>query len=100
MNLGRFNPPSCPEADTGLVTEASTFTGPLDSDLWDLTRAAVCAAGEAADAHLTSNGWRPRVAVASVGAFDSGWPNITSPRLLPRDDAPTDFSALFGPQRD
>jgi Apea-like HEPN len=82
------------------VTETSTPTAPADSDLWDLTRAAVRAAGEAADAYLTPNGWRPRVAVASVGAFDSGWPNLTSHRWLPRDDAPTNFSALFGPQRD
>lgn len=82
------------------MADTSTFTGTPTSELWELTRAAVHAAGEAADAHLASNGWRPRVAVASVGVFDSGWPNITSARLFPRDDAPIDFSALFGPKRD
>lgn len=82
------------------MAATSSFTGPADPELWELTRVAVYAAQEAVDAHLTSKGYRPRVEVPSVREFDSGWPDIRSTRLLPPDDAPTDFSALFGTQRD
>ena len=82
------------------MPDTSQVSGPADPELWELTRVAVHAAGAAADAHLTPNGWRPRVALASVDAFDSGWPNITSTRLFPNDDSPTEFSALFGPKKD
>lgn len=73
---------------------------PLDAELWSLVRAAVQAAGAAADAHLESGGYRPRFAMPTVGVFDSGWPNLDRSRLFPADDAPTDFSALFGPRSD
>jgi len=72
---------------------------PIEPDLWNLTRAAVWAAGVAADQELARGGWRPRIALPTVSAFDSGWPNLSRSRLFPGDDAPTDFSGLFGPSR-
>ncbi len=58
------------------------------------------AAGAAADRQLERGGWRPSIELPSVTAFDRGWPNLSRSRLFPHDDAPTDFSALFGPKRD
>lgn len=72
----------------------------MDPELWELTRAAVHAVGAVADAHLNGKGYRPRVALPSVGWFSNGWPDIRSyESLLAPDSAPTDHSALFGPER-
>lgn len=73
---------------------------PLDPELWRLARAAVQSTQALADAHLASGGWRPRVALPSIGAFRSGWPILHRPHLLPPEDAPTNHSALFGTRRD
>jgi hypothetical protein len=77
-----------------------TALTPLDDGLWQMTRVAVEAAGAAADTHLAAGGWRPRLALPSVEAFDSGWPNLHRERLFPPDTAPTDLARLFGPTRD
>ncbi len=73
---------------------------PLDDGLWQMTLAAVHAVGDAADAHLAGGGWRPRLTLPSIGAFDSGWPNLHRDGLFPPDSAPTDFARLFGAVRD
>lgn len=67
-----------------------------DPELWNLSRAAVQGAGAAADAYLQSGRWRPRVVLASVGTFGGGWPNLSRSRLSTPDDAPTDYTQLFG----
>jgi hypothetical protein len=71
----------------------------IDVDLWGMVLPAVVAAGDAADAHLSSGGWRPRVPLPTVGTFDCGWPNLQRDRLFPPDDAPTDFARLFAAAR-
>jgi hypothetical protein len=97
-----MRPPDLP--DTRRVTDdgvAVSIGVPMDAELWTLTRAAVQAAGSAADAHLASGGYRPRVALPQVDTFDSGWPRITkTSALLAPEAAPTNYSALFGAQRD
>lgn len=67
-----------------------------EPELWKLTLPAVRAAGAAANAQLEGGGWRPRVSLPRVGVFDSGWPHLNRSTLFPPDDAPTDYSALFG----
>jgi hypothetical protein len=68
--------------------------------LWALTRAAVQAAGTAADAYVDSGGWVPRVKLPTLGAFDSGWPNLQGPDFFAAEDAPIEYSALFSAERD
>ncbi len=75
-------------------------TEPIDPDLWDRVRVAVVACGDAADQLLQDRGWHRRVAVPSVGQFDSGWPNLHRSRYFPDDNAPIDFSAMFGQTSD
>lgn len=74
-------------------------TEPRNLELWNLTRAAVRALEAAADAHLASGGWRPRVPLPTVRSFNSGWPDLQRSRLFPAEDAPTDYSALVGMTR-
>jgi hypothetical protein len=78
---------------------AGSMDRPLDPELWEMTRTAVFAAGVTADRYLDNGGWRPRVRLPNVGSFDSGWPNTSWPPFAP-DNAPTDYSALFGRKRD
>lgn len=58
------------------------------------------ATGAAADAYVASGGWVSRVKLPTLGAFDSGWPHPRSAGPFAADDAPIDYSALFGPERD
>lgn len=86
---------------TGEATDSGgTADQPRDPELWKLTLAAVRGAAAAADAYLERGEWRPRVHLATVRAFDSGWPNISRPHVFPPDTGPVDHSALFGPKRD
>lgn len=85
---------------TGEVETGGAGEQPRDPELWKLTLAAVRGAASAVDEHLDRGGWCPRVRLAVVRAFDSGWPNISPPQLFPLDTAPVDHSALFGSKRD
>jgi len=84
----------------GEATDSVESAGqPRDPELWKLTLAAVRGAAAAADIYLDRDVWRPRVRLPTVSAFESGWPNISSPSTFPPDTAPIDYSALFGSQR-
>lgn len=70
----------------------------MDSELWELARAAIAAATARADEYVATGGWTPKVELASVAVFDSGWPNLSTSWLSERD-SPVDYSALFGSER-
>lgn len=72
---------------------------PMDPELWRLVLAAVYGASRAADNYLEVEGWRPRVRVASVGRFESGWPHVVVPGSFASDDGPIRYSGLFGAYR-
>ena len=78
--------------------EAEVAGLPRDPELWRLTLSAVRGVAAAADAYIERGGWCPRVRLASVRAFDSGWPNLSRPMFAP-EDAPLDFADLFGVER-
>lgn len=71
---------------------------PIHAELWQMALAAVADSERAAEEYLKRAGWVPRVGVPTVGAFDSGWPNLGM-RISTGADDPPDRAALFGPER-
>lgn len=86
-------------AGEAILTAPHDAAPPLDPNLAALALAAAEDVLRATEEVIGRGGWIPRVALPTVGAFDSGWPNLTK-SLSAQPDNPPDRAAMFAEQQD